>query len=289
MPYRKPRKQISRRTVGHVAAESEQVSPATLMRADLEDLTLVDGSVALSSDQWHDLLAAATGPGMPPSPTLSSKAYAAIRMAIATRLLVPGHIYSENFLADRLSVSRTPVREALARLAGEGLVDVTRQHGFHVRSISAGECQEFYALRELLEGFVVETICDQHHGALRKLERIVQQQELALDDPIRFIVLDEDLHLTMARIAGLGRTSHIIESLRGILWLLGTAVAQDLPRRKQVIHEHRDVVAALVERDKVAAKHAIAQHMAVTRDCALLTVDSPLLDMPRGSGVNTAD
>jgi DNA-binding GntR family transcriptional regulator len=202
--------------------------------------------------------------------TLAMQAYHAIRLALLHGRLGPDTFYSENAMAQMLGISRTPAREALRQLEAEGLIEVLPQRGFRVRRISASELVEFYELRGLLESYVVRTLSQRIDArALRTLRQILERQRLAADDIGEFIALDEEYHLSMARMAGLERTARIIGSLRGVLWLMGARIVDQPARRGEVVGEHQDILDALGQRDPEAASAAVMHHVQATARVAL--------------------
>jgi DNA-binding GntR family transcriptional regulator len=202
--------------------------------------------------------------------TLATQAYQSIRLALLHGRLRPDTFYSENSVALMLGISRTPAREALRQLETEGLIEILPQRGFRVRRISAPELVEFYELRGMLESYVVRTLCHRiDERFVRSLRHILERQQLAADDVTEFIGLDEEFHLSMARMAGLQRTARIVASLRGVLWLMGTRIVDNRVRRTDVIGEHEAIVAALERRDELAASEAVTHHIRATARVAL--------------------
>ena len=88
---------------------------------------------------------------------LSEQAYNQIKDAICQGRIAPGDILSESRLAEDLGMSRTPVREALAALENEGLVDILRGIGASVKPITAGDLLHIYELRKVLEPMAAKT------------------------------------------------------------------------------------------------------------------------------------
>jgi DNA-binding GntR family transcriptional regulator len=202
--------------------------------------------------------------------TLATQAYQAIRLALLHGQLGPDVFYSENSVALMLGISRTPAREALRQLEIEGLIEILPQRGFRVRRISSAELVEFYHLRGLLEAYVVRTLCETiDERSLRLLGHILERQQVAADDVTEFIGLDEEFHLSMARMAGLQRTARIVASLRGVLWLMGTRIVDRPSRRGDVIAEHEAILAAVERRDAQAAEAAVTHHIRATAQVAL--------------------
>ena len=202
--------------------------------------------------------------------TLATQAYQAIRLALLHGQLRPDQFYSENSVALMLGISRTPAREALRQLAAEGLIEVLPQRGFRVRRISAPELVEVYELREMLEAYVVRSLCHRiDERQVSSLRHILERQQIAVDDVTEFIGLDEEFHLSMARMAGLQRTARIVASLRGVLWLMGTRIVDNPSRRTDVIREHKSILVALERRDAAVAAMAVTRHVRATAKVAL--------------------
>ncbi|BAM03309.1 GntR family transcriptional regulator [Phycisphaera mikurensis] len=96
---------------------------------------------------------AGDGSGLPLKPTLSSRAYRQIRQMLLDGTLAEGMLVSEQSLAAKLGISRTPVREAIRRLRAERIVEQVHRVGTTVRKPSPEELVELYDLREALEVF----------------------------------------------------------------------------------------------------------------------------------------
>src|SRR5919109_1592521 len=92
-----------------------------------------------------------TGPRVGRAPSLNDQVVEAVRAAIHSGDLAPGELYSAYQIADRLGVSRSPVREALLRLAETGLVRMERNRGFRIVAPAAHDIAEIFAVRLLLE------------------------------------------------------------------------------------------------------------------------------------------
>lgn len=90
--------------------------------------------------------------------TIADKVYAALRQDIATGLFRPGERILEKVLADRLGISRTPIREALLRLEIEGVVVCTSRRSYNVRTLSVTDVREIYETLGILEGAVAGAV-----------------------------------------------------------------------------------------------------------------------------------
>jgi DNA-binding GntR family transcriptional regulator len=201
--------------------------------------------------------------------TLSQSAYLQIRQAIRDGVIKQGALYSENELAERLGMSRTPVREAVIALARQGLVDIASQRGFRLRQLSPAQRQEIFDLRSLVEPYVARKLAlqarDHDVAALRAL--VDAQEELSGEDQqSAFLALDEEFHLLMPQLLGLERTHDTMAGLRGAMWLMGFEALALPQRHSAVIAEHRAVVEAIAAHDPDAAAAAIHDHVMRTAD-----------------------
>lgn len=91
--------------------------------------------------------------------SLSDMAYTQIKDDIFAFKILPGERFSENELAAKFGFSRTPVREALLRLAREGYVEVVHKSGWSVRTLDFDQIQELYDVRIILELASVNILC----------------------------------------------------------------------------------------------------------------------------------
>lgn len=99
---------------------------------------------------------AATLPARPASRV--DEAYTVLRRRILDNVYAPGHQALESDLADELGISRTPMREAMLRLANEGLVEVVPRHGMRVLPVSAADMAEIYVVLTALESAAAELL-----------------------------------------------------------------------------------------------------------------------------------
>lgn len=129
--------------------------------------------------------------------TVSNQVYDTIRENIINLSLIPGTAMSEKELADKLAVSRTPVREAFIRLAREGLVNIFPQKGTYVSKISISRAKQERFLRESLEKSVLEVFMESHsENALNSLTELLDKQKEALEneDYYDFMYYDDLFH-----------------------------------------------------------------------------------------------
>ena len=131
---------------------------------------------------------------------ISETVYAILYKNIVNLTLAPGTLISEMDIAERLQVSRTPVREAFIKLANEALVNIFPQKGTFVSKIDLSRVQEERFLRESLELAVLERFVAAHtEESIDRLKMNLIKQKSAIDqnDPIKFIDYDDQFHAIM--------------------------------------------------------------------------------------------
>ena len=143
-----------------------------------------------------------------PAPRVSrvDGAYAAIRRRILDNVYPPGHQVLEGTLADELGASRTPVREALIRLANEGLLEVVPRHGMRVLPVSPNDMRDIYVVLTALESAAAEILAQRRPGEaeLRPLVDATRDMTRALkaDDLDAWARADERFHQGLVELAG---------------------------------------------------------------------------------------
>ncbi len=140
-------------------------------------------------------------------------AYRVIRFNILELFLVPGTTVSEKILCDQLSISRTPVREALLDLSRKKLVDIVPQRGTTVSLIDPKMVEEGHFLRELVELEVVRQVSgsiDEKDFHLLESNVMMQDYHGKHNDIDQFIHLDNDFHRTLFRICDREATYKVV-------------------------------------------------------------------------------
>ena len=192
--------------------------------------------------------------------------YLRLREDIVTAAIEPGRRVSENELAERLGVSRTPVREALQRLEDERLVAIVPQLGTFVTLISPGSIADAAFVREALEGSAVRLATRAVAADERSLDDVhlnlaAQDAAVAADDDTAFDELDEDLHRLLCEAGG-----------HEIAWSLARRANGHLDRVRRLglpepgfletlAAEHRAIVAAVAEGDEDRAITTLSRHL----------------------------
>lgn len=196
--------------------------------------------------------------------SLSNRVYLSLKDAILSLAFKPGEILRKGLICEQLGISRSPVSEAVTRLAAEGLVDVVPQAGTFVARFSMSEIREGAFLREALElaavERVAETITDDQLVRLRRNLRV--QEALVEDGDFQgFYKMDAEMHELILSFTGFRRLAQIAESS----WLQVNRARQlILPNPGRVadtLEEHRRIIDAIAARDPEAARKATRSHL----------------------------
>lgn len=199
--------------------------------------------------------------------TLSNQVYEHLWQRIISRQLLPGDKLSDVHLSEELGVSRTPVREALHRLAQDGIVRTESHRGFFVTSFDQQDVHEIYDLRAALEVLAVRLAfpkfqpqqlreAGQHLDAISRL--IASGDERAND---AFLLVDRAFHDMVAQTAGNRRLAASLTSLQGQLGVFQVYGTHFKALIAQSLAHHQQIVAALQRGDCPGAEQAMEQHI----------------------------
>jgi DNA-binding GntR family transcriptional regulator len=196
---------------------------------------------------------------------LSARVYSQIKQLILCNEIMPGQKLHHQQLSERLGVSRTPVREALTRLVQEGYVSFLPNRAFTCKEIRLQEAEELYELRESLEAFAVEKadekLTDYSIAELRQ-KMDSYGQDVQNHFTRERLVYDQDVHLTIAQIAGnetLQNTlSHVFER---IVLKRRTDGIYDPARGLTAHQEHVELLDAMARHDAQAAVAIVRRHI----------------------------
>jgi GntR family transcriptional regulator, rspAB operon transcriptional repressor len=196
--------------------------------------------------------------------SLGQRVYQSLKHAILTLAYRPGEIIRKPDICDRLGVSRSPVADAVARLAADGLVDIVPQAGTFVTRLSMTDIREGAFIREAIEVAAAEQVATIiTEDQLRELRRNLRMQEAlqADGDQQGFMQLDGQMHEMMLSFTGFPRLPQVSQTA----WLSVHRARQlILPvegRLQATLDEHRVILAAFAARDPAAARLAVRHHL----------------------------
>ena len=199
--------------------------------------------------------------------TAGERAYEVIRTGILNGRFGPGARLKEEELTEFCEVSRTPVREALRRLAVEGLVSVTPNAGAQVNIISPTELEEIYVLRAMLESHAAERAArNLTPDAIERLKVLATEMERTVLEPPDVINRDftpanSEFHkiiLDAAMSPRLSAMASLVVELPLILRTLSRYSEDD--RRRSMAH-HRELIEAFAAKDGVWAGAVMKSHI----------------------------
>ncbi|MEL7215699.1 MAG: GntR family transcriptional regulator [Pseudomonadota bacterium] len=199
--------------------------------------------------------------------------YERLLAGLRSGVFAPGDRLREEEISAQLSVSRTPIREALRRLEVDGIVEHRPRIGSVIRSLSQTEVVELYEMRLVLERTAAE-MATQHgtQAEFDTLEALNDRIGAEREDPLLGAAINQDFHQGLYRAA---RNRFLLEAARALnssLLLLGPTTYTDEQRIEAVVVQHREIIAGLRNRDAEAAGAAAEAHLQTSLRHRLLTM-----------------
>lgn len=194
----------------------------------------------------------------------SARVYEQLRERVVGGDMPPGAPVSEKELAEQYGVSRTPIREALLRLADERLIEIFPQRGTFVSRISVEALRDGMVIREALERVAVR------HAAVRVTEADLSALRLVLDrqeaserasDWAGFHAQDEEFHQRIAFLSGHPNLWRVVRQEKVQIDRCRVLHLPISRRRPLVMDEHRAILEGLAARDPDAAERAMLEHL----------------------------
>lgn len=188
-------------------------------------------------------------------------AYDRLKAMILTFALIPAQHLNEVALAEQLAVSRTPLREALNRLAAEGLL-LSTGRGFIVPQLDPAVIQQLFEVRSEIECSIVRLVCERASDeGLQGLIDFMKHSAAASPDMAvdEMVQLDRYFHEELARLTGNDEFARILINLNDRIQLLRWIAMEG--RRSITQNEHREILDALQRRDSAAAEALIRSHI----------------------------
>jgi len=187
--------------------------------------------------------------------------YEVLRLNIIQLHVKPGRLLSETEIADLLSVSRTPVREAFIRLAEDGLLDILPQKGSVVSLIDLDQAQEARFVRLAVEREILKETCTKQIAVLEDLEENLEWQEDcgrkgAYD---QLLLADNGFHRILYRLCGKERVWDAIKKLDynyDRLRVMTLPIVGD-----RIIGEHREILRSIRDQDIGKIEELLNRHL----------------------------
>src|SRR4051812_12087203 len=201
--------------------------------------------------------------GGSPGELLADRAYSALRDQIVTLAIPPGAPINEDALGRALQMGRTPVREAIKRLALENLVSVFPRRGTFASEINITDLAHISDVRVQLEAL----------AAFRAAERLTAEQRSELDallaeldggdgDAAELMALDARVHRFVYRCASNPYLRETLERYLNLSLRIWYLVLARLPHLFERVHEHQELLQAIRDGDAAGARALVADHVA---------------------------
>jgi DNA-binding GntR family transcriptional regulator len=206
---------------------------------------------------------------------INEKIYSLIKNRITHFEYPPGYPLNIRKLQAEFGVSNSPIKDALFRLAGEGLVEITSRKGTFVKDISERDLYEIEETRAILEGGAVEIIAASITDAQLKRLQSLYNETLIPEDKFeysQFMEKDSRFHLEIITMTNNRRLLDVYKQLNAHVHITRFQYARNRKKPLPWTHQdHLDILAALKQRDPAKAKKAVQIHRIKARDAFLET------------------
>ncbi|WP_051533712.1 GntR family transcriptional regulator [Desulfitibacter alkalitolerans] len=200
--------------------------------------------------------------------TLKEQAYSYLKKAILKGEIEAGRIYSEQWFADFLGVSRTPVREAILQIRQEGLLETLPSKGIIVKEISPADIESTFQIRQAIEGFCVVSIAREvnSHAAqdlLNSLYTLIDTQKEAAGymNSYRFTEVDELFHRHIINFVNNNKFVETFDDLRIRVYRLCMDTLKTEGRMRETVNEHYEIYEKMKAGQPWEAYMAMNQHL----------------------------
>lgn len=195
----------------------------------------------------------------------SDLAYRTLKEKIITLEYPPATLLNETMLMDELDLGRTPIREALQRLAFENLVIILPRRGTIVADLNMSDIQKIFEIRLELEAQAAFLAAQRATpGQIAEMEALFAEADeiIAQANHRQLIALDHQLHLLLAKAAQNEFLEEILERLYTHILRLWYVSLHEVSRLAEAIEEHRDIISALQAGDGEKAAEIMRAHIA---------------------------
>ncbi|WP_321904488.1 GntR family transcriptional regulator [Paraburkholderia tropica] len=204
---------------------------------------------------------------------LTDQVYDAVRARILSRAIKIDEQINVEEVAAELQVSRTPVVDAIKRLATDGLVEVRARRGTFVKGITEQDANEIFQVREALELFAAYQVIHSPESAAvtARMQSLIEEMSgFMSNDEFRdytaFSVADAGFHNALIDACANQRLKTSYENLNIYMHIMRSHFYRPLVPPRRVHTEHLAILEAVVSKDDAAAARAIRQHLASTRE-----------------------
>lgn len=202
-------------------------------------------------------------PGLGGRQNLTERIYRQLKRSIFDFDLLPGDRFTESAIAEQMQASRTPVREALARLQREGFVDVSFRSGWQVRPFDFQQFEQLYDVRIVLEMAAVKRLCEiptaPDLDELKRVWLVAPADRLAHGPTV--CALDERFHEQLVEASGNGEMARIHHDLTERLRIVRRIDFTQRPRIEATYLEHGQILQSIIRRRSDEAQLLLKTHI----------------------------
>lgn len=187
-----------------------------------------------------------------------------LRQAILTGELKPGERLMEIHLADKLGVSRTPIREAIRKLELEGLVTMIPRKGAEVAQITEKSMNDVLEVRRAMDALCAELACERiTDEEIQQLGQACVTFEAAVKtgDVKKIAQADVELHDIIVKATGNQRLVQLINNLSEQMYRYRFEYIKDASQHQRLIEEHRVIYESILKKDRETASQAARMHI----------------------------
>lgn len=198
-----------------------------------------------------------------------------LRQAIIVGELKPGERLMEVQLAEKMGVSRTPVREAIRKLELEGLVSMLPRKGAHVAELSVKDIMDVLEVRATLDGLATALAAQNiKDDELKELKNVLQQlvNYIEKENLQGSIKKDVEFHEIIYRCSRNDKLIQIVSNLREQVHRFRVIYMKDYISPKELIREHMDIYDAIASRNPDTARGVAEKHIKIQQQTILKTV-----------------
>lgn len=204
--------------------------------------------------------------------SLNELAYRRFKQALVTLSYKPGEYLNTAQVMNDLDMGRTPINQAIHRLANEGLLQVIPRKGVMVSPLSMDDALELIEVRLANEMLCMQLasqrITERQIATLTELNRQIEAASQERDR-VRMMTLDHEFHQELAQIAGNNMLADILSVLHARAQRFWASTLSREGHMREVIDEHRAIIAALAAQDSAAAAEAAQAHILSFRTALL--------------------
>ena len=202
---------------------------------------------------------------------ISAQAYDHIRETLLKSSVYVGQKISHQELGKNLNISYTPVREALFRLAAEGLLLHENNKGFSIPAITLEEATEIYEVREIVEPYLVEKAAKKMTPSrVKEFQNILASYKKNAESYHRIrLQKDRNFHMKIAQTVGNSTLTQLLNQMYDKLMFKSPMEHISKERRKEALAEHIEVLEMLKRKDGKKAARLMRKHIRVQRDYVL--------------------